>query len=213
MNTPVVSLIQLALCTGAASYSEQTTSTGSRQQIWTEVAETFWRLKRTVTTTALHTTMAPSTSPTIVTCMCVYVVTRSALEFAVKPKVHDATGCTTCCIVYTNTQAVVQPFNWPIFTSRRYASAVWYHGSVSDCALPSVVSRSSVETAERIELVCGWGLSSMVGYWLASFGAWTKSPYVGPGYYWDGWLSAGGYTISVCNQPTGLLSLAFLRSC
>ena len=31
---------------------------------------------------------------------------------------------------------------------------------------------------------------------------WTKLTHVGPGYYWDGWLSSGGYTISVCNKPT-----------
>jgi len=31
---------------------------------------------------------------------------------------------------------------------------------------------------------------------------WTKLTHVGPGYYWDGWLSSGGYTISGCNQPT-----------
>ena len=31
---------------------------------------------------------------------------------------------------------------------------------------------------------------------------WTKLTHVGPGYYRDGWPSSGGYTISVCNQPT-----------
>ena len=31
---------------------------------------------------------------------------------------------------------------------------------------------------------------------------WTKLMHVRPGYYWDGWLSSGGNTISVCNQPT-----------
>ena len=31
---------------------------------------------------------------------------------------------------------------------------------------------------------------------------WTKLTHVGPGYNWDGWPSSGGYTISVCNQPT-----------
>ena len=31
---------------------------------------------------------------------------------------------------------------------------------------------------------------------------WTKLTHVGPGYNWDGWPSSGGYTISVCNQPS-----------
>jgi len=31
---------------------------------------------------------------------------------------------------------------------------------------------------------------------------WTKLTHVGTGYNWDGWPSSGGYTISVCNQPT-----------
>jgi len=41
-----------------------------------------------------------------------------------------------------------------------------------------------------------------VAYWLAEFVAWTKLTHVRPGQYLDGWPSSGGYTISVCNQPT-----------
>jgi len=36
--------------------------------------------------------------------------------------------------------------------------------------------------------------------------------YVEPGQYWDGWLSSGKYTTSVCNQAKEVNSaLAFLQ--
>ena len=53
-----------------------------------------------------------------------------------------------------------------------------------------------------IEGVWAYGGGWRRGVVVSGVRRWTKLMHIGPGYYWDGWLSSGGYTISVCNKPT-----------